>query len=73
MSGIEPGQESPGHQALAKALDRLEFAMGRIARAPRAAAEPRAFTLQPDRIEDVAGRLDALIAELRRALAGEQN
>ncbi len=56
----------------ADALARLEAALDRIAQAPRRQAEPPPDGAAPDQAaSEVADRLDALILQLRGALAAE--
>ncbi len=76
LTGTPPDQNPSGRDPTAFALDRLEAALARIAHAQaEAASVPRHPTppaiAEPEWAEDVANRLDALIAELRRALSGE--
>jgi len=81
LNGLTPDQAVSGHQDVVAALDRLDAALARIARVQRELAqrepEPAARVdavngEQPEWAKDVAGRLDGLIGELRRALSGEQ-
>ena len=71
LNGTTPDPVKQGQDPASIALDRLEAAMARIAQAQyhRPSPVPAA---EPAWAADVAARLDALIAELRRALSGEQ-
>lgn len=65
MSGQDKG--TPGFDTTLAALDRIDAALARIAMVQRRTSHES----EPEWARDVATRLDALIGELRRALAGE--